>query len=99
MSGPVVYDYRFVLHNVGGHPVAFEAANQDLTDPVYQYFGFVSSFGSWIVQRFKISVSGTTIIYGYCAGKNRADYDALWNTSGVYIGALTFTTFDLISAS
>jgi len=97
MPGPAIYDYRFVLHDVGGHSVTFEAANQDLTDPIYQYYGFISSFGSWLVIRFKINVAGTTIVYSYYAGKTRTTYDALWNAAGVYIGALVFTTFDQLA--
>jgi len=97
MPGPAVYDFHFVLHDVGGHEVVFEAANQDLTDPTYQYYGFISSFGSWLVMRFTINVAGTTIKYDYFAGKTRTDYDALWNVAGVYIGALVFTTFDQIT--
>jgi len=75
MPGPTIYDFRFVFHNVGGHSVSFEAANQDLTDSTYQYFGFVSSFGSWLIMRFHII--GAAIIYEYFAGQNRVDYDAL----------------------
>jgi hypothetical protein len=96
MPGPSAYDFNFVLHDTGGHNVSFEAANQDLTDATYQYFGFVSSFGSWLVMRFHII--GSTIIYEYFAGKTRTTYDALWNgTTGRYIGTLTFTTFDQIT--
>lgn len=93
---PVIYDYKFILHNVGGHEVAFEAANQDLTDATFQYFGFISSFGSWIVMRFHII--GAAIIYEYASGKTRTTYDALWNpVTGVYVGALVFTTFDQLA--
>lgn len=94
MPGPAVYDYRYVLHDVGGHSVTFEAANQDLTDDTFQYFGFISSFGSWIVQRFHII--GSAVIYEYAAGKKREDYDALWNAAGIYVGTLIFTTFDKV---
>jgi len=89
-----VHDYTFVFHKVGGQNVYFEASNQDLTDSTFQYFGYVSSSGSWIVQRFHII--GSAVIYEYYAGQTRADYDALWNGVGVYVGALVFTTFDQI---
>jgi len=95
MPGPVITDFHFVLHDVGGHDVSFEAANQDTADAVYQYFGFISSFGSWMIMRFHII--GSAIIYEYFAGKTRTDYDALWDANGLYIGTLTFTTFDLIT--
>jgi hypothetical protein len=93
--GPVITDFHFVLHDVGGHNVSFEAANQDLSSATYQYFGFVSSFGSWIVMRFHII--GSAIIYEYFAGKSRTAYDALWDTNGLYVGGLVFTTFDQIT--
>ncbi len=85
-------DSGFMLHKVGGHDVFFEAANQDTTDATYQYFGYIAPNGAWIIQRFHIIASA--IIYEYSAGKTRTDYDALWNAFGVYIGVLTFTTFD-----
>ena len=88
-------DNKYILHKVGGHLVVFEAANQDTTNATYQYFGYISPFGSWIVQRFHII--GSAIIYEYAAGKTRTDYDGYWNASGVYIGSLTFTTFDQIT--
>lgn len=87
-----IQDHQYILHKVGGHNVIFEAANQDTTSATYQYFGYLSASGSWIVQRFHII--GSTIIYEYCAGKTRTDYDALWDANGIYVGALTFTTFD-----
>lgn len=88
-------DNNFIFHRVGGQDVIFEAANQDTTGSEYQYFGYISPFGSWIVQRFHII--GSTIKYEYCAGKERTDYDALWNdTTQQYEGDLTFTTFDQI---
>ena len=90
-----VQDPGYILHKVGGHTVVFEAANQDLTDATYQYFGYISAEGSWIVQRFHIISSA--VIYEYFAGKTRTVYDALWNANGVYIGGLTFTTFDQIT--
>ena len=97
MPGPRVYDNTFALHDSGGNEVFFEASNQDLADATHQYFGYISSFGSWLVQRFHIQ--GDTVIYEYSAGKTRTDYDALWNAAGTYIGGLTFTTFDRIADS
>jgi len=99
MPGPTIYDYRMIYHDVGGHTVSFEAANQDLTDPEYQYFGFISSFGSWIIQRFHIIDSA--VIYEYAAGQKRTDYDTHWDGgTGLFVAgdpALEFTTFDLIN--
>ena len=95
---PINYqDHNYIFHTVGGHNVCFEASNQDTTDATYQYFGYISPSGSWIVQRFHIITS--VIIYEYYAGTTRTDYDALWNsTTGIYEGTLTFVTFDQIGA-
>ena len=97
MAGPVVYDNTFIFHKSGGHPISFEASNQDLTDSTFQYFGYISSTGSWIIQRFHIIAS--TIIYEYAAGRSRKNYDVHWNTTtGRFVEAptLTFDTFDVI---
>ena len=89
-------DHRFIIQKHGKNElIYFEASNQDLTDATYQYFGYISATGAWIVQRFHII--GSAIVYEYAAGQTRTDYDALWNgTTGIYEGALTFVTFDLI---
>lgn len=92
-----VFDNTFIFHKVGGHDIYFEASNQDLTDTTYQYFGYISSFGSWIIQRFHIIASA--VIYEYIAGKTRTDYDSYWDTNGIYTASLTFTTFDQIKDS
>jgi len=92
MPGPIYYDNRFIFHKAGGHEVYFEAANQDATDVTYQYFGFVASSGAWLIQRQH--VIGSAIIWEYAAGQDRTTYDACWDANGLYIGTLTFTTFD-----
>jgi len=93
-------DYRMIFHRVGNQDVSFEVSNQDTTDTTYQYFGYVSADGAWIIQRFYIV--GSTIQYRYIAGQTRAVYDTYWNaTTGRYqipSPTLTFTTFDLINS-
>lgn len=93
-------DYRYIFHKVGGHQVHFEVSNQDTTDTTYHYFGYVSSDGAWIIQRFYIV--GDTVQYRYIAGPTRIIYDTYWNTTtGRYSAPgspLTFTTFDQINA-
>lgn len=97
MPGIVVHDHALQFHKVGAYPVNFEAANQDLRGAQFQLFGFISSFGSWIIMRFNIQ--GSTIIYEYVGGKVRTDYDALWNAAGEYTGSETFDTFDQLGAN
>ncbi len=95
MPGITIHDHKLQFHKVGSYPVNFEAANQDTSGAQFQYFGFISSFGTWIVMRFEIIAS--TIIYSYAGGTTRADYDGHWNAlTGRYIAApaLTFATFD-----
>ena len=92
---PAIHDFKMQFHKQGGSVVTFEPANEDTTDATYHYYGYISSFGSWIVQRFHII--GDTVKYEYAAGQSRADYDAVWNeTTGEYIGSLTFGTFDTL---
>ena len=95
-----VSDYKYIFHKVGGQDVYFEAANQDTTDSTYNYFGYISAEGAWVIQRFHII--GSTMKYEYIAGQTRATYDTYWNAStGRYqtpASPLTFTTFDLINA-
>lgn len=92
-----VLDNTFIFHRVGGEEVAFEISNEDTTDSILQYYGYISSFGSWIIQRFEII--GTAILYRYVAGKTRTDYDAFWDNNGVYIGGAIFVTFDQIKVA
>jgi hypothetical protein len=72
----------------------FEAANEDTTDATYQYFGYLSATGSWIIQRFHII--GSVIIYEYFGGQTVTDYTACWDANGLYVGALTFGRYDEI---
>jgi len=81
-------DTQFVLHRKGREDTILEAANQDLTDSTYQYFGYMNTEGFWVVQRFHIV--GSAIVYEYAAGQSATVYAALWNGSGIYVGALTF---------
>lgn len=97
MAGLIIHDHALQFHKVGSYPVNFEASNQDLRGAQYQFFGFISSFGSWIIMRFNIQ--GSTIIYGYVGGKTRTDYDALWNASGEHIGSESFDTFDQLGVN
>jgi hypothetical protein len=70
MAGPSIHDHRMVYHNVGGSTVAFEASDMDASDSTYQYYGFLSSFGSWIIQRFKLIDDGVKVEYRYTAGQS-----------------------------
>jgi hypothetical protein len=99
--GPRVWDGKFLLHPRTADEyhrifVDFEIANEDTSGTV-QYFGWVSSWGSWIIQ--KRDTSGTGVVYTYAAGKALATYSGNWNASGVYIGTLVFYGFDQLTAN
>lgn len=95
--GILVHDNSLQFHKVGSYPVNFEAANQDTSGAQYNYFGFISSFGSWIIMRFDIQ--GSNITYKYVGGQTRTDYDVLWDGTGSYIGSESFDTFDQLGAN
>lgn len=83
-----------ILHKVGNQDAIFEAANQDTTSSEFQYFGYISAEGSWIIQRFHIIAAA--VIYEYFAGQTIAAYTACWGATGLYVGALTFGRYDEI---
>lgn len=94
---PRLYDPTFVYSGRSKHTIDVEAANQDTVDSTYQYFGFLTVKGGWIIQRFHIYPTGP-IKYEYAAGRNRSDYDLAWNgTTGRYQGSFTFTTIDQVA--
>jgi hypothetical protein len=91
-------DHKFIFHKVGGQIVTFEAANEDTTSEEYQYFGYLSAEGAWIIQRFHVQTG--TVITEYAAGHSVTDYLTHWHeTTGAYQSgdpALTFKRFDEI---
>lgn len=92
----IFQDAGRIFHKFGYQDMVFEAANQDLTDSTYQYFGYISATGSWIIQRFHII--SAAVIYEYVGGQDINDYITYWNANGIYIGTLTFGRYDAISA-
>ena len=52
---------------------AFEASDQDIASASYQYYGFLTQDGNWIIQRFDIQVANV-INYRYACVKNNAAY-------------------------
>lgn len=96
MAGPTIHDYRMRFHRAGGIDLTFEIAHEDNTSAETQYYGYVSSFGSWIIQ--KCTVIASTRQYTYAAGQARSDYDDHWSAvTGQFVAgdpALEFTTFD-----
>ena len=94
MPGPSIYDFKMQYHNVGGNDISFEPSDED-TSGVVKYFGFISSFGSWIIMKMD-STDPTLITYRYAAG--RTGYSTYWSQRATP-GALSYVTFDQINAS
>ncbi len=53
----------------------FEASDQDTVSSSYQYFGFLTQDGNWVIQRFDLTVSNI-ITYRYATVSNNAGYEA-----------------------
>lgn len=65
-----------------------EPADQDTNGSTYQYFGFLSISGSWIIQRFDLSVTDV-ISYRYAVSQNNSNvkyYTAWSNRSSLNYG-------------
>lgn len=82
---------EWLANNAGG---VYQAANQDISNATYQYYGFVTADGNWRIQRFHII--GSAIIYEYAQGSSILNYSACWDANGLYVGGLTFVSFDLL---
>ena len=72
-----IHDWRRIYGKVGDEYAQFEASDQDTSGAVYQYFGYESSNGAWIIQRFDLSVANV-INYRYAGGRTHAGYLAAW---------------------
>jgi hypothetical protein len=87
-----LHDYRFIYHRVGDQLLRLEASDQDTSDSRYQYFGFLSIDGAWLIQRFDIV--GDTIAYRYTAGQG--SYSASWAAKATWAEA-TWKYYNQIS--
>ena len=94
MPGPSIYDFKFQFHNVGGNRLDFEPSDEDTAGDV-KYYGFVSSFGSWIIMKMD-TTTPTAITYRYAAGKSA--YATYWSQRATP-GAISYDTFDKVNAS
>ena len=75
----------FIWHNAGGNEVVFEISDEDISsDP--SYFGYISIFGSWIIQK-RDAAAGT---YRYYMGKT--GYVAAWTGRA----GLTYVYYDAL---
>ena len=91
--GPSIYDFHMQYHNVGGNAVTLEPSDEDTAGDV-KYFGFVSSFGSWIIMKMD-TTTPTAITYRYAAGQS--GFPTYWSQRATP-GALSYVVFNLINA-
>lgn len=89
-TGPSIHDYKFVYHKVGGQDVHFEPSDEDTTGATYQYYGFLSSSGSWLILRFDLTVTDV-INYRYAVGQSA--YSTAWTARDTH----TYNYFNDIS--
>jgi hypothetical protein len=87
-----IHDWRRIYGQVGGAYAQFEASDQDTNSASYQYFGYETSNGAWIIQRFDLTVSGV-INYRYSGGQTHAGYLVAWANRA----ALTYEYFSEVT--
>ena len=84
----IIHDWRRIYGKVGDAYAQFEASDQDTIGADYQYFGYETSDGAWIIQRFDLTVAGV-INYRYSGGTTHAGYLVAWGNRA----ALTYEYF------
>lgn len=72
----------------------FEASDQDTVSATYNYFGFLTQDGQWVIQRFDMSVTNI-INYRYATLSNNAGYN-VYSSAWTDRAALTFDYFNLV---
>lgn len=73
----------------------FEASDQDTVGATYQYFGFLTQDGNWMIQRFDLSVTNI-VNYRYAAVANNgaySSYTAAWTARA----SLTYGYFNQVA--
>lgn len=73
----------------------FEASDQDVAGPTYQYFGFLTQDGNWVIQRFDLSVANV-INYRYATLKTNAGYN-VYSSAWTDRASLTYDYFNKVS--
>jgi len=81
-----IHDWRRIYGQVGGATVNFEASDQDTANTIgkavaghsFQFYGFESSDGAWIIMQFDTTDATTDVAYRYCGGTTHAGYLVAW---------------------
>lgn len=71
----------------------FEASDQDTSNATYYYFGFQTTDGQWVIQRFDNSVSNV-ISYRYATVSNNSGYP-LYTNAWTARSSLTYDYFNV----
>ena len=83
---PSMHDYRHIFKKVGSDMVSFEASDQDTANAIgkvdaghtFQFYGFESSDGAWIIMQFDTTDATEVLEYRYASGQTHAGYLAAW---------------------
>jgi len=89
-TGPTIQDWNFTWHKKGEQDVHFEPSDEDRTNATYNYYGYLSAGGAWIIMRWDKSVTDTAT-YRYAAGQD--GYAAAWTAKSTQ----TYGYFNAIS--
>jgi hypothetical protein len=95
-----IHDWRRIYGKVGDEYAQFEASDQDVlgTGKVvaghsYQFYGFLTSNGAWIIMQFDTTTATSVINYRYAGGQTHAGYLAAWAGRA----ALTYEYYDEVT--
>ena len=81
-----LHDYRRIYKKLGDAIVSFEASDQDTENAIakvvaghtFQFYGFESSDGAWIIMQFDTTTATGVLAYRYACGSTHAGYLAAW---------------------
>ncbi len=69
------FDPSFAMHTQGGHVVYLQASDYERVGD-YDYHGFVSDTGTWMIQRIKTDRKEIRYVFG------QSEYSAAWSDKG-----------------
>jgi len=81
-----IHDWRRIYGQVGGATVNFEASDQDTSNAIgkvdaghsFQFYGFESSDGAWIIEQFDTVDATGVMEYRFSGGQTHAGYLVAW---------------------
>ena len=81
-----IHDWRRIYGKVGDEYAQFEASDQDtgnsagktVAGHTFQFYGFLTSNGAWVIMQFDTTTATGDIAYRYYGGQSHAGYLAAW---------------------